>query len=280
MSGSGDEDASRIKEAGWRQGSVLSPDHVAFLRNRKLLPANYDSETTLFIVLSHDCDVTNSSFSAEPLVELLVANALPDKGIGNFYSGKNPRVYHLFPEFSSEVCYECLVHNRLNADRHVLLDYSPDNARSVSGNLLMRLRAWIARRYIRDALPDNFNKRTREAQRFVEKKQKETSQLLIGIYLLLTDEELADDEKYEITITSTMLDDDYADVGKRTKVTQYLIELANAFNEHPGISIDHNENNVISEDDMTVGDLRVLKRWDTDSLSLRLDPPSDVPPYE
>lgn len=278
MSGSGDEDASQLKEAGWRQGSALSPDHVALLQGSESLPKNYDPTTTLFIVLSHDCDVTNDSFYIEPFVELLIATVRPDKGEGNLYHGKNPRNYHLFLEVDLEVCYECSVHNRFRADRRVLLGYTPDAYRTLDKNLLTRVRQWIARRYTRDAFPDSFNERTREAQKFVEKKQKEISQLVVGIYLFLTDEELKDHEAYEITITGTMLDDDYTDLTKRTLANQYLLDLANAFGKHTGINV--GETFLVSEDELTVGDTRDLKRWDTDSLSLRLDPPSDVPPYE
>ena len=184
MSGFGDEDVSQTKEAGWRQGSILSPDHVMSLQDRGLLPKDHDPTTTLFIVLSHDCDVTNVSFTAEPYVELLIATALPDEGTGNFYHGKNPRNYHFSLESDSKACYECLVHNRLNVDRHLLLGSTPDTHRTLDKHLLTRLRGWIARRYVREAFPDNFNERAKDAQKFVEKKQREVSQLIVGIYLL------------------------------------------------------------------------------------------------
>lgn len=271
MSGSGDEDASRVKEVGWRQGSILSPDHVASLQAEGLLPSTYDSNTDLFIVLSHDCDVTNASFSDEPFVELLMATALPDKGVGNFYYGKNPRNYHFFLESGPEVYYECLIYSRLSIDRRVLLNHNPYATKVLDKHLLTRIRGWIARRYVREAFPDSFNKRIREAKTFVEKKQKEKSQLIVGVYLLLTEEELNDDEAYEIAITATMLDDDYSDPAKRKQANDYLLGLVGAFDEHPGIRV--GDANVVSEDDLTVGELRDFKRWDTDSLSLRLTPP-------
>lgn len=280
MIGDSDGDASRIKEVGWRQGSVLSPAHITTLQNEGLLSVDHDPETTLAIVLSHDCDVTNSSFLAEPYAELLIATLLPDSGKGNFYDGKNPRVYHLFLEATPQTYYECSVHNRCSIDRRFLLQYPPDTERVVRKDLLTRLRKWVSRRYIRDAFPDNFNFRATAAQKFVEKKQKEEGQLLVGIYILLTDKELNDDQVYEIAITGTMLNEDYADLAKRTRAVVYLINLADAFNQHPGIGVDESENNLIPEDELTVGEIRELKRWDTDSLSLRIDPPSETPPYE
>ena len=280
MSEVDDGDASQIKELGWRQGSVLLPAHVTMLQNEGLLSTDYDPEATLVIALSHDCDVTNSSFLDEPYVELLIATLLPDSGKGNFYNGKNPRVYHLFLKANPQAYYECSVHNRCSIDRRSLLHYSPDADRVIHKDLLTRLRKWVSRRYIRDAFPDNFNLRAVAAQRFVEKKQKEESQLLVGIYILLTDKELNDDQIYEIAITGTMLDEDHADLDKRTRAERYLTDLANAFNQHPGINIDSSENTLIPEDELTIGEIRDFKRWDVDSLSLRLDPPSETPPYE
>jgi len=61
----------RIAQLGWRQGYILPVGMVKNLQedSDKRLPKDIN-ESDLFIVVSHDCDIANSSFEAEPDVEL------------------------------------------------------------------------------------------------------------------------------------------------------------------------------------------------------------------
>ena len=64
MSEQGEDIGRVLREAGWRQGSVLSPAAIAILAD--LLP----SSTTAAVVTSQDCDIVRDE-GTEPHIEII-----------------------------------------------------------------------------------------------------------------------------------------------------------------------------------------------------------------
>ena len=236
----GRRDPTTVKENGWRQGCVLRPTLVRRLIkdgaiHTRIQPDNRQStdffrgllvyltncfgrlrhvkalnaDTDLWIVVSHDCDVTNSDFAAEPWVELLRLKLSPEKK-GDLHWGKNPRRYQLADSTTGSLL-EVEIHDLVRVSRWYLADDVPDDARRLDELNVRRLVRWIAQRYVRSAFADAFNDRTRPAVKRLAKHFKRNGHLLTGIYLTVSDEELDRGKDYEIDVCATMHVEHHAD---------------------------------------------------------------------
>jgi hypothetical protein len=159
----GDPDATEIKTKGWRQGSVLPDAFTRVLTEKDLLPAAEQPQK--FLVASHDCDVTNRSFEAEPTVELLRAHLLdPSEKDGNYFWGRNPRYYQLERKVEgAPTIWHFSIQDRHWLPRQFLTDFDPDGAFALPRDDVRRLTLWLARRYRRPAFPDAFVDRAKDA---------------------------------------------------------------------------------------------------------------------
>jgi hypothetical protein len=267
-------DPGQIKKDGWRQGSVLPTSLVNALRRAKFLPDTVGLDDVV-IVVSHDCDVTNGSFDTEPTVELLPLSIVT-KGDSRF-GFNNPRRYQFKDNGSgTEFLFVASIHDRRSVSRAALLGYTPDIGRGLETENVKRLCTWIARRYTRAAFPDAFNERTKRAIQSFPRKIKSREDLLAGIYVLVSDQELPEGEKYEIEVWATMTSEKYDDPKQRTDGQSLLDKLEASLSECEGIEVVAAE--LRSEAEVSLDDLRRLKRWDFDSLSLRDGAVETLPP--
>lgn len=273
----GQDDASPVKANGWRQGSILPKPLIAKLRDQGTLPTDWSDETVL-IVVSHDCDVTNVSFTAEPFVELIAAHAIYSSDRkGHMQWGKNPRRYQFTSGIGGhESHYELSVHDKLTIPRTRLVDYQPDADRVLGTEDVRSICAWIAKRYTRAAFPDAFNERTRKAINDLRKSFKANGHLLTGIYILVQDDELDADDPYEVTVWATMRENRFANHDERAEAQKLVNEIESALASCKGIDIIATE--LRAESEVSLSDLRLLKRWDFDDLSLRDLSKSEIPP--
>jgi len=272
-----DYDATQIKSSGWRQGSVLPPALVDQLRRQSYL-RSLSGDCEVFVVVSHDCDVTNANLELEPEVELLGAAVLPetDKN-GNYLWGKNPRTYQLeagSPD--NREIWQFSIHDRVRIPRRFLLGHGPDATRSLDQENVRRLALWLARRYYRAALPDAFVERTRVAVDRLRDQFKKKGDVLTAIYILVVDEELHDETPYEIVIWASMRAEDYENPNAQAEAQSLLDKVEAVLQELDGVDVKESE--LKSEAQISLDDLRGLKRWDFDDLTIRGQPTSKLPP--
>lgn len=256
-----------IQSRGWAQGSVISARLQAHLNLG-------DASETLALVVSHDCDVVNGSFELEPYVEVLVAKRV-ERLDGNKLRGKNPRLIQLTVSAgdSEDVLIEASAYDRHFVDRRLLA--TDDPAWTIGVRPRTELIRWLAARYVRAAFPDAFNERIALAQKQIAKLVKRSGKHLSGIYILVQDDEL-DSGDYEIQVRATMEVEDHDDLAKRKTCTALLDKVVTAINECDGIDVyDHR---VVSEAEFSLDDLRLMKRWDWDHISLKQDPAESMAP--
>lgn len=266
--------ATAIKEDGWRQGSALPVELADALACDDLLPWAL-SPNDVVIVLSQDCDVTNPSLSVEPSVELLRLKTVSTRD-GNLDWGKNPRRYQFTDSTKSPVVVlEASVHDRAFVPRDRLIGYKPNAAKTLDNETRSRLCRWIAARYVRAAFPDSFNRRTEPVLDQLRALFKSKGQCLSGLYLLLIDDELPDEEDYGAILVATMIEEHYSDPGKKQSAEELLIRVEAIFGECSGLDL---TTELRSEAELSVHDLRKLKRWDFDDLSLRRGWVQELPP--
>ncbi len=271
----GSQDVRSIKQDGWRQGSVLPAALVDVLSRDGLLPWARSPDDVV-IVLSHDCDVTNASLAAEPTVEFLRLTVVSTRN-GNLHWGKNPRRYQFTdPHRSPPILYETSVHDRAVVPRERLIGHAPDSDGALAPESLRRLCRWVAARYVRAAFPDSFNDRVAPAVDELRPFLKSAGDLLTGIYLLVVDDELPEGEDYRVVLIATMLDEHFSDSPRRTSAQELLGRVEAIMGTCSGVDLGFTE--LRSEAGLSLHELRTLKRWDFDDLSLRQGPIDDLPP--
>jgi len=271
-------DANHVKRNGWRQGSVLPQSLVVSLVHQGLIEAAADNER--FVVISHDCDVTNRRFDVEPSFEVLRAKQLDQEQIeGNRTWGKNPREYHLEHFQNDDSCiWEFSIRDRFVLPRTCLAETQPDSLLAFQERHIRALTHWVARRYVRAAFPDAFVDRTRPAKDRLRKPLKNMGKSLTAIFIIVSDDELPEDEPYRILVYGSMLVDDYANREKQFNAQKALNAVEAALGSCKGIEV--NKSILVSEADLSFDDRRKLKRWDFDDLTIRGQPISHLPPDE
>jgi hypothetical protein len=205
--------------------------------------------------------VVHGSFDDEPWVEILVVHPLGgDQVDGNLTHGKNPRSMHFNRETTNgNQAYQCRIHEKVVADRRMLLDRRP--ADQLGDDLVDILKRWMAKRYVRAALPDEFNNRIRNARTKIKGILQRDGVVITGVYLSLdSEEELSPGETYRLLIYTTVLPETHANGAAFDMATRATAQLHAALNGCKGIEV--KESMTYSEDELTLSDIRDLTLWD------------------
>jgi hypothetical protein len=107
---------------------------------------------------------------------------------------------------------------------------------------------------------------------------KSQGHLLESIYVLVSDDELAAGNDYNVIVWVTMRDELYDSPQNRTEAQKLVDELETQLADCSGITVSAVE--LRSEADVSLSDIRKLKRWDFDDLSLRVGPDASLPPTD
>lgn len=297
----GIDDGALVAENGWRQGSVLPPSLVTALIEDHQIPATIvpraeskkgwlgrlvtalkqaktrshnaallEPTSDWWMVISQDCDLVQTDWVKEPYVELIrIRHAKDDEHPPKWLTSPRDLQFSDPPDEKTHR-FACSIHDRVQIDRKYLSDFRPDANRAIDRENVRRICLWVARRYVRAAFPDAFNERVESAVDSLTKKSSELykqSDLLSGIYLLVTEAELGPDEDYKVVVWGTMRVQDFEKPDRREVAQRILDLLESSLGSCDGIEIDECE--LVSEQDLTIDHLRLWKRWDFDVLSLR-----------
>lgn len=154
LEGSAVNDWSR--HTPWRQGHLLCNDAIAAFGLRHFT----ETEQSLVIVVSHDCDLSQSP-ARERDVEVIVGYAVTN-GDGNYTHAKTARKLHV--EFTGDASFwaEFEASAKLAIDKVKLNDFAPRRDAQLSPDKLNTLQLWLASRYRRSAFPDEFDRRLKD----------------------------------------------------------------------------------------------------------------------
>ena len=146
----GENEARRVLEAGWRQGSVCRPPADL------AIPVSIDREKEWLVVCTQSCTVVSPNLVNDPHIEFIVA-----KPIGSYKpnsqeaSGKTIRRFHLpIAGHPGVAALDCDINRRFVAPRSLCLTSTPDAGITVSEEASRNLAGWISRYYTRVALPN------------------------------------------------------------------------------------------------------------------------------
>jgi hypothetical protein len=161
-----------LLDRGWKQGSVLPPELAAqvtpVLLGYEAPSAGWPS-TRHYIVVSQDCDVVQGDFDKEPLVEVVLATK-KKKPFDAYRCLRNPRVLHLElrdSATSNDVSVEIQAGRRGYIAHESLLAFSPASL-AADENAVLEIATFLARRYLRNARPELFDRRLGDAIKQLE----------------------------------------------------------------------------------------------------------------
>jgi len=243
---------------------VLPDNLVQELVTAGTLPEFIVRQQLRCLVITQDCDLVHRNFEAEPWCEILLLRSI-EQANGNFMWAKSGRMLHMSIPTVGE--YECNIHDRHRIPRWHLTEHAPDTAMTLDARTLNLLRQWLARRYARVALPDEFNRRVGNVQKKVMKVLEKVGEDLEEVYLNTAFRELQADEEYMIILIGTMQDEVYEDTVKQAAVEAALAKAAGLLETCPGVkSVDYE---VRARKDVSLSEIDHLRRWDyLDPVSL------------
>ena len=258
-----DDPGKRISENGWRQGAILhAQDHDP--------PADMDE--AMAVLVSHSCDVTCDCFTTEPHVEVIPAKIIEHED-GNCTYAKNPRCLHLrLHSTDGSVCaIELRQRDRYQLPRKELLDSRPDGERFIDAAGLRVLGRWLALRYERSALPDEFNNRLARLRRRSGKLHKRMSPHASGLYVQLEPhDEVSADAEYRVNLLALVPASHRAEIHDVRTAADELADWLRGENMHVQVA-------AMVDDQISHARVVQMHRLPLEHLSLRHDPEHPMP---
>jgi hypothetical protein len=253
---------SLFEELGWRQGSVL-PEEMT-----RSLVEHGAKEGDLAVVISQDCDVTNSCLETEPTFEVILARRAEENG--EYFFGKNPRRIQFRV---GETVYEASIHDRIVLSREALLALKPSST-LLEPRTKRVLATWLGRRYDREAFPTALNNRLAQRSKQIRKTLKQCRHIS-GLYVQTSFEELPPGTPYALKVYAT-IPTEIDSIDNRQAMVDALDRLCREISQCQGVEVEDQE--LRGEDELSIDDLRFMKRWDFGYLSEGANPPDPSAP--
>jgi hypothetical protein len=269
----------------WQQGFALNKVSAAQLA----LVHPVAKDDTVVVLISHDCDLLEDS-SIEPYCEVIVGRSIA-KADGNFTGAKNPRRLHLiFSAGATLIAAEFLATDKRLIEKSTFLSHAPLEDVRLTTEEHFTLQSWLSARYHRPIFPDEFDRRFKEKPAEVHKKViniiKGTGADLIAVRFDVDDgknvERSDTDDPYLLGIF--LIYNVSQDPGKAEKTAiAAASNIRSIFRQQYFIGerwqkIQLRECVSISEDALSVHQLRCLKPWHFDYLNIIADERGEASP--
>jgi len=262
----------------WRQGQFLTEDAAV---NLKLLESE-NKGIKLPIVISHDCDISNTP-GAEPNVEVIVGTLI-EAADGNFTHSKNPRRLHLSTKQREiDVFLELLATDKRLIPKQDLVKYEPSDEFSLPNKEILTLQRWLAARYYRSAFPDQFDHSLKQVglDKAIVKILKPQGHYIISALFDIDNEDNIESDTDDVyTLAIYLLYSTENDPLEAERVTQDAAQsISEAFKKlcfdadsNTWCNIELVDCQPIADVAMTYAQSQNLKKWNIDYLSFRSDP--------
>ncbi len=143
----GEDEAQRLLDAGWRQGSVFTSNETVGV------PQGFERGQRL-IVLTQSCTVVSVRWDVDPHVEIAAVDPVAAfKERSPEARGKNLRKLHVPLVGCEHAALAVDLNSRKLVDRSLLLGFRPDGVQPGASEG-RRIGGWISRYYSRIALPN------------------------------------------------------------------------------------------------------------------------------
>lgn len=269
------------RDTEWRQGQLLSEDHVL-----KLGLALEAPENIKVVVATHDCDLANDH---ENDIEVLIGISL-DKPEGILENARNPRRLHItFSTDHGPIYIEVAHSGRRSLSRNAFVASATGNSGlPLDPEQKRAFKQWLAARYGRPAFPSSFETRLRTlvgknpVEKQITKIVTPYAKHLVGVFFDLGEErteELGEKTPYFLSISVLYDANDGGPTARKAAETAAaaLVDLfrdAYGAGENPGAII-LERCAAVADTVMTLADLRKVDQWRLEYVSLSVSPPGD-----
>lgn len=256
-----------IGAKGWRQGCMLREE------DWQRLAAEYGCDgRQKAIVISQSCDLTCVDLVAEPYAEVVVGDweEMPRKDL---MYGRHPRSLHLPVQQHEDAGLTLALRpwQHFRIDRERLAECDPDPCYFLLKSDLKVLVTWLAQRYVRGALPDDFNALLSQRQKRWEKLRRRlsshVSELLVDLH---PSGELAGEEQYSVNLLALVPVDQKGLLADAQHEVEQIADLMRSV----GMDV---RAAAKSEDGIPYSVVRSMTRFPLEHLSLRGDPVDPLP---
>ena len=258
-------DASKVRELGWRQGSVLPPS--LFVAVEAATGLSFKEGESFPVVVTQDCDVACDNYEDEPLVEIVraVLNEKPDGNLRHFKSARRLQVDALVDGTPRLVQFNTV--ERRFLDRRILEGAAPDDRITIQPKDVPSLARWIAYRFRRASFPDAFDRRLDSAKKELRKLFSAWGDGISAVFVHVhPDNELPDTEVYELTAYLTVLAE-VSDAAYEKLENELLPKCQEILDGIQGITLV--DLMLVSEKVFTLDDARQSRRMDFDSITYK-----------
>lgn len=268
------------RDTPWRQGHILPPDAVAALG----LDTQYLADDVRMVVVTHDCDLANDNLDVEPEVELLAARVVAEAS-GNLTWGKNPRKLHLdVRRGAGDEVLELVQTKKVRVDKVLLAHYSPSMDYCMGPKSLATMRSWLASRYNRAAFANEFVDRLKlaKADERLARLLQPHGALISFVYFQVdgghtVERHLGDPYIFDIVLVFAPGDDAEKSADAADELAQMVATDLQKRLKDPSLVI-LRSCIALGEDDVTVGQARLLTQWLLEYMTQRADEPQLGPP--
>nr|BBJ02578.1 hypothetical protein YBY_04260 [Marinobacter nauticus] len=261
-----------IKEKGWTQGACFT---TRDLPDPAVLPARYQADDFIFIVVTHACAVVHENFDEEPHLEVLAARII-DKPIGTDTNLKNTRrLSTSLVASEEETPIHLFARDRFFLPRKLLLEFESNPEFHITTQQLTIIKNWLVLRFTNLALPDSFNERLegRPMEKLRKLLSRNPGYLCENLYLKLNYwDELGADSDYSLAVLIVYSEEVYEEQEESIETcAERMDEILGSI---PGINLESCD--VITDDMVTLQMLRLgWKRWSVfDQVSVKMDTPA------
>lgn len=162
-----------------------------------------ESEASIYIAISHDCDIANDDLELEPEIEFM-RGTLVSSSHGNFSDARNARTLCICVRRSGDdQNIKLKIRDRHLIKKTDLLAYEPNSDWNVETKERDTLQWWLASRYFRSAFSDSFETRLEKVKQKIDAALKGLERQVMGLFFLVDDgnnHQLGDLEVHELRV--------------------------------------------------------------------------------
>jgi hypothetical protein len=263
----------------WRQGDHICHDDAIALGIQ--VCSELGSQA---IIISHDCDLTSDH---ESHVEVIVARTI-EKVDNSCTGAKNPRKIHMTLVILGDP--STVLHVELKQVDRQAVDKSHFSSIKESGSPFVLpekekrcLKQWLASRYARPAFPNSFENRIATVTKKIERILKPSASDLVGLFVDLGPDRYLELEEGCPYVLSIVIVYDSIEGGPRARENAEAVRigLESLFHTEFGVPEDAIEIalescKAISDEFMSLRDVRRMDQWRLEHISLRSDDKGDL----
>ena len=260
-----------IKDKGWAFGAIFSSVSAPNIADS--IDSDHQTDSGLFVSVTHDCSIILASLDAEPYIEYLSLEEVHALD-GNCTYAKSVRKLHLEICVDDEIkFFELSMGKRGFAPRRAIESSNIERTTFLPEKSLTTLKRWLSNRYSSQAFPDKFNDiiaplTSGRPKPLIKAFEIEEGALCHSIFISLTprNEDPKEGEQYELVVALLYEEQSFFSLGE-DNINEFSKKISKLFADTGGFSTVEVQG--LWDQDVTYADMAKMSRWQFDYISLR-----------